>query len=163
MRAALFLLSLILAMAPARRAEALLCTPILGCSCTVNATDMAFGQINVISGGPATAENDVQVTCSGVIDVAPLVSAKINGGLHGSIADRQMKSGANVLHYNLYTTNGYGTIAGDGVTYPMLVVSGGLIALGTWSVTAHLYGRIPATPSALPGNYSDTVTVRIDW
>ena len=145
-------------------AHALLCQPILGCSCSVSTGGLAFGSINPLSPGPTDATATIHVACDGVIDVAPSVTAKIGAGQSGSFADRQMKNGAQVLHYNLYSSNLYSTILGDGTGgYPTIAVSGGLVTLGAWSEDATLYGRTPAAPATPPGNYNDTVTVRIDW
>ena len=150
---------------PPPEASALLCTPILGCSCSVSASDMNFGAIQPLANTAAAATSDVSVACSGVIDVAPSVSAKIGAGAHGVTGDRKMISAAsNVLHYNIYSSTLYSTILGDGTGgFPSLTVSGGLITLGNWSATVHLYGRVPADSTVPPGDYSDAVIVRIDW
>lgn len=161
---ALFLLTLFCVFAAPSRAEALLCSPITGCSCTVNVSDLAFGNLQPLNNTAATGTADVHVQCTGVIDVLPAVLAQVNGGTHGTIAARRMRDGANYLDYNLYTTDLHGTIVGMGTGgYPALLISGGLLSLGSWNATGHIYGRIPPTPSARPGSYTDTVVVRIEW
>jgi spore coat protein U-like protein len=165
MRGFIFAFCFFAALAPTRGAHALLCLPLTACTCTVNATDMAFGNVQPLSGSPATAVSDVQVSCTGIADLLPVVTVRVDGGVNGTIADRRMKNGAQVLHYNLYDSNSYSTIVGDGTGgFPVLTISGGLVTVGAWSRTANLYGRIPATPSAVPGGpYTDTITVRLDY
>ena len=146
-------------------AHALLCTPFLGCTCTVTPSDVDFGPIQPLLGQAATATGDIDVQCTGVIDIAPAVSAKIGPSLHGPIANRGMQSQSGVLMpYNLYSSTLYTTILGEGAGgFPRLTISGGLLALGGWTATAHIYGRAPAAPLATPGDYQDTITVTIEW
>lgn len=149
-------------------AHALACVALLGCSCSVHATPMSFGNnISPLSGAAATAESDVTVSCTNVIDALPLVSVQVGAGSNGTTGDRIMKSTttADTLHYNLYETGSYGTIlgTGGGTGYPMLVISGGIVSLGGWTRTNTIHGRalIPATTR--PQTFNDTVTIRIDW
>lgn len=146
-------------------AQALLCSALTGCSCDVDVTPMAFGDIDPVLATIAASTSDVTVTCSGVADALPVVFARVGQGAWGTTADRQMKSAAgDRLHYNLYDSALYSTILGDGTGgFPLLAISGGLLSLGGWSTTAHIYGRVPAAATARPGAYTDTVTVRIDW
>jgi spore coat protein U-like protein len=164
MRHLIFALGIAASFAPVQRADALICLPLTACTCTVNATDMAFGNVQPISGAPADAVSDVQVSCTGIADVLPVVTASVNGGVNGTIADRQMKSGANILHYNLYDSASHSTIVGQGAGgFPVLTISGGVVTIGAWSRTANLYGRIPSTPTAKPGSYTDTITVVLTY
>jgi len=144
-------------------AQALTCQ-LLGCACNVSTSGLAFGSINPLSGAPTDATANVHVACSNVVDVAPSVTAKIGAGQSGTFADRQMSDGSHVLHYNLYSSNLYTTILGDGAGgYPAVTVSGGLISLFSWSADATIYGRAPSAPTAAQGAYTDTIIVRIDW
>lgn len=145
-------------------ANALLCTPLIGCTCNVSVSAVAFGDIQPFSGAPATTTGDIGVQCTNVIDVAPLVYAEIGASQNGPIANRRMRapSGA-LLAYNLYHALNYATIVGQGGAYPRLAISGGLLNIGGWNATAHVYALAPAAPTAPPGDYTDTVTVRIEW
>jgi len=157
-------IAFLLSFAP-RPAEALLCHAIFGCSCNVTATPMNFGSINPLLNTATTAQADVSVSCTGVIDALPVVYARIGAGAHGAIANRQMRSTAgDQIGYNIYSTSNYTTVLGEGSGgYPMLAISGGLLTVGNWNTTVTMHGRIPATTTARPGDYSDTVIVRIDW
>ncbi|MGE3930628.1 MAG: spore coat protein U domain-containing protein [Hyphomonadaceae bacterium] len=151
------------AMLRADPADALVCQLIGGCSCTVSATDMAFG--NVTPGVEAGATADVSIHCTGLAELFPSIGAKIGPGAHGALAARKMQSaGGAQLTYNIYDAPASSTILGEGAGgYPMLTLSGGILGLGQWQVTGHLYGRMTPPLDAQAGAYSDTVTVRIDW
>lgn len=126
---------------------------------------MNFGSINPLLNTATTAQSDVSISCTGVIDVAPIVYARIGGGTYGTVGNRRMQSAAgHQLDYNIYSSSNYTTVLGQGTGgYPMLAISGGLLSLGNWNATVTMHGRIPPTATARPGDYSDTVVVRIDW
>lgn len=65
------------------------------------------------------------------------------------------------LHQSVAEHRNHGGEGSGG--YPMLAISGGLLTVGNWNTTVTMHGRIPATTTARPGDYSDTVIVRIDW
>lgn len=163
-RILLFIIGLCVVTAP-RPAEALLCHFLLGCSCNVSATTMNFGAVNPLLNTATTAQSDVTVSCTGIIDALPVVQARIGAGAHGTIGNRQMRStSGHRLEYNIYSSSNYTTVLGEGAGgFPMLTISGGLLNLGSWNASVSMYGRIPSAPTAQPGAYSDTIVVRIDW
>lgn len=165
MRTRLFALTVLATLSVAAPANALLCVPILGCACTVTATDLSFGNIQPLDNQPRTAEGEVTVHCTGLIELFPSIVVKMNGGAWGSVGDREVRSaGGQELDYNIYTSSAHTTIWGDGTGgHAGRTLSGGVVALGAWDVTGTMYGLMPAAPAAQPGSYSDTVTVRIDW
>jgi spore coat protein U-like protein len=149
-------------------AHALACVALVGCSCAVHATPMNFGNtISPLSGDPVTAQADITVNCTNVIDVLPSVVTQIGAGTWGTTGDRVMKSTttSDTLHYNIYRTNSYGTILGTGgaTGYPTLTISGGVLSLGGWTATETVYGRVIIPATTHPQSFTDTVTVRIDW
>ncbi|MGE0044473.1 MAG: spore coat U domain-containing protein [Hyphomonadaceae bacterium] len=153
-----------LALSCATPAEALLCQPILGCTCDVSADDLNFGTFAPIDNQPRSADGDVDVHCTGLIELFPSILVRINGGTWGSVGDREMRraGGSEEIDYNILTDGG--AIWGDGTGgHPGQTLSGGALALGVWDVSATMNGEMPAAPTALPGSYSDTLTVRIDW
>lgn len=144
-------------------ANALLCTPILGCTCSVSATTLAFS-MQPLNNTTTDSTADITVSCTGVLDALPSVAASFTTGQSGLFSDRIMNDGVRQLHYNFYTDSNRTLIAGNGVGgTSALTISGGLITLGAWSRSATLYGRIPAAPLTVPGNYADSITVRIDY
>lgn len=149
-------------------AHALLCTAIVGCSCSVHATAMNFGNtLSPLSGAAVTADADISVSCTNVVDALPAVLAQIGGGTYGATGDRIMKSTttSDTLHYNIYRTTSYGTILGSGgVTgYPALTISGGVLSLGGWNATETVHGRLILPATTRPQTFTDNVTIRIDW
>jgi len=149
---------------PATPAHALLCTPIVGCTCSVSANDIAFTGVNPLAGAQ-DAQGDVSVDCTGVVDVAPSVTVQINKGTWGTISARKMRDGAaRLLDYNIYTGVTHAIVWGDGTSGSSTVsVSGGILTLGHWSASRTMYGQVSPATSTVPGSYTDTVVVRIDW
>lgn len=165
MKYALALAAFTLATAlPVQRADALLCVAIIGCTCNVTASDVEFGDINPLA-GPQEAIGAISVDCTGVADVAPSVSTRIDAGQWGTFATRKMRNASgDLLNYNLYTTDQETVIWGDGTAGTSTVsMNGGLLSLGHWSTSRDVHGLVAPTPTTKPGNYSDTVVVRIVW
>lgn len=163
MRNLLFIATLSL-FASASPAEALICNIIGGCDCTVTASDVDFGSFSPLNGAQ-TAQGEITVDCTGVLDVLPALAVKIGPGQWGSVSARKMRtSGGHELSYNLYGNSQHSIIWGDGTGgTSAYVVSGGLLTLGHWRVTQTIYGLASPTVATRPGAYNDLVTVRIDW
>ncbi|MGE3141996.1 MAG: spore coat U domain-containing protein [Hyphomonadaceae bacterium] len=150
--------------APAPLASALLCTPLIGCVCSVSAAPIDFGPIQPLSGSSASAVGEVTISCTGVLDVAPNVVVKLGAGQSGAISNRTLRaSGGDAMAYNLYTTAAHAIIWGDGATGASVTVSGGILSLGSWQASRAVYGLATYAPATKPGVYSDSVVVRIDW
>jgi spore coat protein U-like protein len=126
-------------------------------NCAVSASDLAFGDYTAGSGSPVTASTTVSVTCTAAL----AYTVALDGGQTTSdVTARAMTDGAaHNLSYGLYTTNGYGTVWGDG--------SGGTSTVaGTGSGAAQaltVYGRIPASQFVAAGSYADRVTVTVNY
>lgn len=147
----------------AKPADALVCG-ILGCTCNVSATTLDFNNINPLEGAQE-AEGEVTVDCTGLAELFPSILVRMQAGQNGTIAARKMRaSSGDLLDYNIYTNDQYGTVWGNGTTGGLPVnVSGGLLALGHWTVNRTVHGVVSPTTATRPGNYSDTVVIRIDW
>lgn len=138
-----------------------LCT--LVCSCSVSTTSVTFGAYNPISPSPFDSTGNVRVTCGGVLGLLiPYDIALDKGTL---ITPRKMISGSNTLNYDLYTSSAHTVIWGDGTGGTQIVSDDITITLlGGTSKNHTVYGRIPGSQiQALPGNYSDTVTVTVTY
>lgn len=147
----------------APRAEALLCTPVLGCTCSVTASDIVFDAFTPFEGAQ-DAVGQIEVDCTGVVDVAPAVVTQLDDGEWGSFSLRRMRNQhGDLLGYNLYTTSQHNTIWGSGGGFPSVTINGGVLTLGHWRVTRTVYARATPTVTTRPGAYSDTVVVRIVW
>jgi spore coat protein U-like protein len=126
-------------------------------NCAVSTSDLAFGNYTAGSGSPVTASTTVSVTCTAAL----AYTVALDGGQTTSdVTARAMTDGAaHNLTYGLYTTNGYGTVWGDGS-------AGTSTVAGTGSGAAQpitVYGRIPASQFVAAGSYTDRVTVTVNY
>ena len=130
-------------------------------TCSATATALAFGAYT--SGGGAIANNStISVKCT---KNTPYTIA-LNGGATagGAVAQRLMASGANTLQYNLFTTAAFGQIFGDGSGTSKTVAGTGA-GIGS-ATTVTVFGQLPdsaANQAAIPGNYTDTITVTVTY
>jgi spore coat protein U-like protein len=161
MRLALLALALTL-LAPAR-ADALVCG-LFGCSCTVTAAPLDFGDIAPLDGAQ-DGEGAIEIDCTGIAELTPSMVVRMQSGDHGTIAARKMQSdsGGYLLDYNIYTSSLRNTVWGDGTTGATVTVNGALVVIGDWNITRAVHARVSPTPATRPGDYSDHVIVRIDW
>jgi len=150
------ILVLALTFAPSAQAICVLC------SCNVEPDSMAFGAFAPLDNAPLNGASNIKVTCSGIAAL-DAVTLRLNGGVNGTVAQRRMKSGANLLDYNLYRdaarTQIWGTGSGG---YAAVEVENTLGLLG-WTSNTPVWGRIAPAPATPPGSYSDTVTVTVEW
>lgn len=125
-------------------------------ACSVSATNLQFGTIDPLVATDHDSTSTITVTCSGILSTAYTVSLSTGSGTY---SQRQMSSGANILDYNLYTDSARTDIWGDG-TGSTSAVSGSANETGTDHT---VYGRSPHQPAALPGSYSDSITVTVTY
>lgn len=131
-------------------------------TCTVSATPLAFGNYTPGSGAISNTSS-INVACT---NGSPYTMT-VNGGstTGGSITQRLMTNGTQTLQYNLYTTNTFTTLLGDGTTGGSAKVTGTGAGLATASTTT-VYGQLPdstANQAVPPGSYTDTVTVSVAY
>lgn len=103
----------------------------------------------------APGAGTIQLRCT------PGVTARVtmDAGLHGSsAADRRMQhaNNSNYLAYQLYT-NPARNIVWDSATGQSLIFNSDTIEALT------VFGRLPVQSGILPGTYTDTITVTINW
>jgi spore coat protein U-like protein len=116
-------------------------------TCIVSATAMAFG--NYVSTAASTSTSSVSVTCTN----STPYTLGLDAGLTGTVTARQMKNGAAVLNYGLFTnatwTTNFATLASVN---------------GTGSaVVTQVYGQIPAGQYVTPGTFTDTITATVTY
>jgi spore coat protein U-like protein len=138
-------------------------------SATVTATGPAFGTYDPLNVSATNSNGSVTVTCNIPVSITAAASATVslNAGSSGSFAMRKMLFGANPLSYNLYIDNAHTQVWGDGTGGSsavadsfVFVLSGGL----SQTVTTTIYGQIPASQlTVVPGSYSDTITVTVNY
>jgi spore coat protein U-like protein len=88
------------------------------------------------------------------------ITVKLDKGGSGTYTPRKMTGiGANYLEYNLYVGASAGaSVWGDGTNS-----TGTVTVSGTGNLNLPIYGAIPARQNAAVGNYSDTVTVTLEF
>jgi spore coat protein U-like protein len=133
-------------------------------SCTTSATPVGFGVYDPLSGTARTTTGTVTVACSLIGGVSLLVSYNIKlsaGG--GTFTNRLLSSGSGSLSYNLYTTNTYATVWGDGTGATSVVSDGYLLGIGGATLNYTVYGRIPASQNVAAASYADSIIVTVTY
>lgn len=128
--------------------------PALAQPCSLNATNMAFGAINPLNSVDYDSTASIDVTCP---DPTSYTLSLSTGS--GSYDQRQMVSGSETLHYNLYTDAARNEVWGDG-SGVSVTVNGETDSSGN---SHTVYGHSPHQPLAVPGNYSDSITVTVTY
>lgn len=126
-------------------------------ACTVDATDLDFGDYTASSATPDDATSTITVTCTDGEDYSIALDA--GEGDSATVAARSMTSGTDSLPYWLYTTGSFATVWGDG-TNTTAVVSD----TGDGTGQPHtVFGRIPIAQYVPAGAYEDTILVTITF
>jgi spore coat protein U-like protein len=138
--------------------------------CSAATSGLAFGGYDMLSPAPLTATVNVRVTCSlqSADGPAQRVVASVialSPGLSGTFAQRQMASGAARMNYNVFTSNAYASVWGDGAgassTRSTALTLNPARPSRAEDVTG--YGRATALQDLLPGQYSDTLLVTVSF
>jgi spore coat protein U-like protein len=124
--------------------------------CALSTTSLAFGEVALAGAttGATPGTATITVTCTG----GGAYSVGLDSGLNNVAAQRNLKSGANLLAYGLYTDVAHGTV------WP---VAPGVSGTGNAAAQAiTVYGLIAAGLPVVSGSgtpYTDTVTVTITY
>jgi spore coat protein U-like protein len=138
-------------------------------SCSVSTPGLAFGSYDVYAAGATNGNATLSVKCDlnpppGNADINYTIS--LSTGSSNSFVQRQMKSGANTFGYNLYTSNAYSVVWGDG-NGTTATISGSMrlkVPSPSQTNTHTVYGQIPALQDvAVANNYQDNVTVTVTY
>ncbi|UXH77699.1 Csu type fimbrial protein [Roseateles amylovorans] len=129
-------------------------------ACSVNGNTLNFGStINPVGGGAVASSTSLTVQCTAATPYSVALNAGTNTGGGSNFAGRVLKNGAYTIGYQLYLNAGLTTLWGDG-TAGSSVYSG----TGTGGVqTLTIYGNLPSLTGAVPGLYTDTVTVTVSY
>lgn len=136
-------------------------------TCTVSASGPNFGIYNPLSAAPALSNGSVTATCTlvsgGTTTVSLTSSYSIGSG--SSYAARTLRSGTNILNYNLFYDAAFTQIRGNGTGGSQQGGATLTVTRGspTASATSIIYGRIPAGQDVAPGLYTDTIVVTITY
>lgn len=129
-------------------------------ACNVAGGTLNFGSTidPLQSSGPIDASTTLAVTCTNTTPYSVALSAGANAGGLNAFGARAMKSGTNALPYQLYLDAAHSQVWGNGTN------SGVHTGTGTGNQQSlTVYGRLPTVANAVPGDYSDTVTVTITY
>jgi spore coat protein U-like protein len=141
-------------------------------TCSISTPGLKFGAYDVFAASAVNGSGTLAVTCS---LIAPAADGKVSytitlsTGGSNSFVQRLMSnttSSSNTLGYNLYTSNTYSVVWGDG-TGATGTITGTMqlnrITNPSQSVNQTVYGKIPALQDAAVGNYLDTVTATVNF
>ncbi|MFT6876914.1 MAG: spore coat protein U-like protein [Granulosicoccus sp.] len=126
-------------------------------TCHISSQVLSFGTIEPLSSAELTSIGEINVSCTG----GPVsYSIHLSAG-NGSIAERVMRNGSKSLNYNLYTSNSYFNVLGDG-TEGSFVINGSSTNM-TSDSSYSVFGKISniGLSSIEPGIYTDSVLVTI--
>ena len=129
--------------------------------CSISATNVAFANVDVISGSPDTTTGTVTINCPGGLGSFPYLWACVSIGIGSnstSVNARTMKSGANTLSYQLYSDSSYSTVFQYTPQYQYAIPYNN--STGAVSNTT-VYAQVPAGQTAPPGTYSDTYSTNL--
>lgn len=118
--------------------------------CTVSATPMVFGSVNVLT-RPVAAQSSIQVQCN----TANELIALDNGGTGTGPKTRFMVSGANRVSYGIYQDTGH--------IVPWGSTKGTDTETASGTTTLIAYGLVPVQTTPPPGLYTDVVTVTVSY
>jgi spore coat protein U-like protein len=124
--------------------------------CAMTTTPLAFGEVALsgVTTGATPGTATVNVTCTG----GGTYSVGLDSGLNNVAAQRNLKSGSNILGYGLFTDLAHCTV------WP---VAPGVAGTGTAAAqTMTVYGLIPAGQPLVSGSgtpYTDTVQVTLTY
>ncbi len=130
-------------------------------TCAATAAALAFPNYTPGTGNLA-GQTNISIKCTK--NSPYTVSLNIGSTTGGSMTTRLMGSGANTLQYNLYTTAALGTVFGDGTAGSATVAGTGAGVATATTVT--VYGQLPdnaTNQAAVPGAYTDTITVTVSY
>jgi spore coat protein U-like protein len=136
-------------------------------SCSVAASGVAFGIYTALSATPLDSTGTVTVTCTLLSGGATNVNltASLSAGSSGNFTTRTMLAGTSKLNYNLYWSNAYQQVWGDGTggSYYGVATVPLTPANPTQQTSGTMYGQIAAGQDVAPGAYLDTIVVTVTY
>lgn len=131
-------------------------------NCVINSTNIAFGNYDPTSATAVTAQGSVTAKCTkGDVVYVELGQGNNPGtGSTAAVPARQMKSGANLLPYDIYTTSGGTTEWGTGTANRPASQTSASVNTPLTFVT---YGSLPAGTDVPAGSYTDSVVATVTY
>ena len=128
-------------------------------ACTITATDMDFGTYDTTSSSPNDAQSVINHSCTAGTSASIAISQGSLGdsGSTDAVPVRGMTNGAYTLAYSLSTEVGglveWGNTKAEGTAF---------LSDGT-STNIDVYGRIAAGLAVYAGDYTDNLTVTVEY
>ena len=134
-------------------------------NCTIDSTNLAFGNYDPLATGPVNQTSTVNVRCTLATPYTVGLNTGANAGSSGTaFANRSMVGPAgNQLKYQLYTDAGRTAIWGDGTNGTQTISGTGTGVLIASPQARTVYGQIPGGQDVQPGASSDTVVATITY
>lgn len=138
------------------------CNRLSFCTCTVTATGVSYGTYDTLAPSSDDASGSVRVRCTLLVALSGSFTIDLSAGSSGSYAGRTMRSGAQILPYNLYTNAARTQVWGNGTGGSARVTQSfsGLLVVDR---SVPVYGRIPSRQNVRAGAYSDTIVVTVTY
>ncbi|MEO8999378.1 MAG: spore coat U domain-containing protein [Rhodanobacter sp.] len=131
-------------------------------NCVISSTNIAFGNYDPTSATALTASGNVSAKCTknDVVYVELGQGLNPGAGSTAAVPVRQMKSGANLLPYDIYTTAAGTTEWGTGVANrPASQTS---LSVNT-ALNFQTNGSLPAGTDVPSGSYTDSVVATVTY
>lgn len=134
-------------------------------TCTVAAAPVEFGNYNGVTRSVVNATVGITVSCVDLLFVLVSYRISVSAGQSGDPSFRYMSSGPNRLRYQMFVDPARTTIAGDGTAGTSTIPGNARTLSGLFSAskTETIYASILADQPAVPGYYSDAVTLQITY
>ena len=132
-------------------------------ACTVTTAGSPFGTFNAIDNLERDTLAALEINCTGTPGDTASYTIVLSTGM-GSFSNRQLRSGASLLRYNLYSDSARTQVWGDG-SDGSTTVSDSLPLTTSSAIRSYtIYGRIPnGQQMAEVGSYFDTITVIVTY
>ena len=132
-------------------------------ACEVSTSGSSFGSFDVISNEPRDTLASITVSCTGDIGAAANYTIALIPRT-GTFVNREMKSGASLLRYNLYSDSARTQVWGNGTGGSSTVSDRFTISSSPTRRVYTIYGRIPnGQQLAQEGSYLDSISVLVAY
>jgi spore coat protein U-like protein len=138
----------------------ILANPAYAITCTVTTTSVNFGNYTTTTATPNDSVGTVTTKCSNNGQTSIATDISLSTGF-GTYAQRKMKSGSNLLNYNLYTNASRATVWTNVV--PPEGHANYQVNTTPIDKIFSVFGRIPALQNVPIGTYTDTITVTVNY
>lgn len=132
-------------------------------SCTVSTAGTPFGTFDAIDNQERDTLAAIQIACVGNPGDTASYTIVLTTGT-GNYSNRQLRSGGNLLRYNLYSDSARTQIWGDGSDGSTTVSDTLPLTTSSAFRSYTIYGRIPSAQQlATVGFYQDSISVQVTY